>query len=294
MRDPIGRSEPVRISGCGRPARPPCWCGRSPNSARPTRTIVAPSSMATSKSSVMPIDSSGPSGRAARSQPLAELAQRRERRPRRLRALDQPADRHQPADLERVERGEALQAPRAGRRAAKPGLGRVVVDVDLEQDRIAARRSRAAHLAGQAIEPLGEPDRVDRLDRPRRPRAPGGPCSTAAGRPAASARRAPRAPWPRPPGRGSRRTSVSPAATASRNRRGASTVLDTATSVTSSGARPTRAQAAAMRARTSARAAANPAMPGEVSVVISALPPAAAGAGHLRRRKLGISRSSAS
>jgi hypothetical protein len=34
---------------------------RSPNRARPIRTSVAPSSTATSKSSVIPIDSSGPS-----------------------------------------------------------------------------------------------------------------------------------------------------------------------------------------------------------------------------------------
>ena len=52
--------------------------GRGPNRARPTRTMVAPSSTATSKSSVMPIDSSDSSSAAAwlpqRGEPAAGVA----------------------------------------------------------------------------------------------------------------------------------------------------------------------------------------------------------------------------
>ena len=44
---------------------------RSPNSARPTRTIVAPSSIAISKSSLIPIDSSGPISGHRERQPSA-------------------------------------------------------------------------------------------------------------------------------------------------------------------------------------------------------------------------------
>ena len=99
--------------------------GRSPNSARPTRTIVAPSSTATSKSSVMPIDSSAPRPRApARSRsPTARAGD--EGRPGRLRVGDQPADRHQAVGPEpRQVQEPPDRRPRAPRDRSRPSPGR--------------------------------------------------------------------------------------------------------------------------------------------------------------------------
>ena len=61
---PQGRTGALRgaeLSGCGRPGRRRAGAAARRRSPAPTRTIVAPSSIATSKSSVMPIESSGPS-----------------------------------------------------------------------------------------------------------------------------------------------------------------------------------------------------------------------------------------
>ena len=177
------------------------WWARSPNSARPTRTIVAPSSTASSKSSVIPIESAGPSPGQPTADSLRELAQAAERPSRLGRVARQPPDRHQTADREVRQREELVEGrlELVGREA---GLGRIEIDVDLEQDRIARVRAGPRARAGRAAA-RGRPSRPS--GSIRRPRAPGAPCSTGADRPAASARRAPRAPWRRPPGPGSRR-----------------------------------------------------------------------------------------
>ena len=86
--------------------------------------------------------------------------------------------------------------------------------------------------------------------------------------------------------------SVRPAATAAR-RRSASTVLDTATSVTAAGSRPARAHASS-DARSGPGRARRPGPRQRRGRGRSSVRRPAAGAGHLRRRKLGISRSSAS
>ncbi len=72
----------------------------------------------------------------------------------------QPADGHQALDGEGIQREHGRDRRRdVGRREA--GLGRVEVDVDLEQDRIARARP---DLAGQPVQPLGEVNGVDGLD----------------------------------------------------------------------------------------------------------------------------------
>ena len=196
-------------------------------------------------------------------------------------------DRHQPAHLE-MRQLEKLRHRRIDRVGREAGLRRIAVDVDLDQDRIATAGSR---LGDEAVEPPGElrPNRPTRSRR--RPPAPGAPCSTGAARRGASGRPAPAgtlatASWTRFSPSRSR-----PAATASRSASGG-TVFETATRVTPAGSRPARAQAAAIRARTSARAARYVSIRDPDSVI--GRPPALAGAGHFRRRKLGISRSSAS
>ncbi len=87
----------------------------------------------------------------------------REGRPGRLGVGNETADGHETADLERVEPGRPLdRIVQLGRREA--GLRRVVVDVDLEQDRVARGRAGASDIAGEAVQPLGQPDGVDGLD----------------------------------------------------------------------------------------------------------------------------------
>ena len=264
----LARNKPTVRVYQGRPCRPVARapsrgrrrvrrrpCGRSPNSARPTRTIVAPSSTATSKSSVMPIDSSGPSGAASSRAAARDSSRRaRERRPRILR-LGRPAGRPSsgPGRRGRSRPTSAATAVAERRPGAKPGLGRIAVDVDLEQDRDAVARP---DLAGEPVQPLGELDRIDRLDRRRTSRAPGGPCSTGAARRGASVA---------PGTAGALASRLLDAVLAERRQarprrppgsRSAGTVLETATSVTAAGSRPTRAHAAAIRSRTRSRAAA--------------------------------------
>ena len=138
----------------------------------------------------------------------------------------------------------------AGRREA--GLGRVVGDVDLEQDR---QRPPRPTLAGEAVEALGEREAVDGLDRGEQRRRHGRPCWTGAGPtrchvPPDVAGILSAASWTR-----FSPSTSSPASIADWTR-GAATVFETATSVTSAGSRPARAAAVAMRSRTAARAAA--------------------------------------
>ena len=102
--------------GCG-------WsCERSPKIARPTRMSVAPSSTATSKSSVMPIERPAPSSGHSRRRRARQLGQPPERRPRVLRSIDQPPDGHQTSKLEPGQPRQRRQAPRPSSSARKPSL----------------------------------------------------------------------------------------------------------------------------------------------------------------------------
>ena len=100
------------------PSASPSGDGRSPKSARPTRTSVLPSSMATSKSSLMPIESPAPSARIAPPAARSESARRRANVGRAASGspISQP-DGHEAADLEvrqAEDRGEvALEVGRA-------------------------------------------------------------------------------------------------------------------------------------------------------------------------------------
>ena len=94
--------------------------GRAPNSAVPTRTIVAPSAMAISKSSLMPIDSvSIVAVRAAQCVEQGLHATEGVASPRGVR--QRGGDRHQPAQrearLRRRSHRPARRRPRAGSRA---------------------------------------------------------------------------------------------------------------------------------------------------------------------------------
>ena len=101
-----------------RDAAPLSRAARRPNSAVPTRTIVAPSAIAASRSSDMPIDSvstSSPSLRAA----VEQLAHPRELRPLQRRVVAGRRDRHQPAQPQpRQAANQAGQRERLRRRAA--------------------------------------------------------------------------------------------------------------------------------------------------------------------------------
>ena len=84
--------------------------GRSPKTARPTRTMVAPSSIATSKSSVMPIESSLSASPDCRRKAIAQLAQPREVRTRGLGASAWRRNRHQAVDFDLVARAASRSA----------------------------------------------------------------------------------------------------------------------------------------------------------------------------------------
>ena len=216
--------------------------GRSPNSARPTRTRSPPPPPRPGSRRSCPSTAAAPSAGTSAAQPGGELAQRPERGPRRLRLDGQPADRHEAVETERAERGQLRQRRRQAV-GLEPGLAGVAVDVDLEEDReppLAGDRPsarQAAELADDPIEPSGELDRVDRLDavddleRAARLVVLERPDEVPLPRPDG------RRPSPRPPGPGSRRTGSWPAATAARTR-SAGTVLETATSRTLAGSRP--------------------------------------------------------
>jgi hypothetical protein len=102
----------------------------------------------------------GADGRAAATEALGRRAERDERRPGILRAIDQPANRHQAAELQVLQLRHAVNDTDevVGRDA---GLRRVGVDVDLEQD---GNAPPGQHLAGQAIQPLREGERIHGLD----------------------------------------------------------------------------------------------------------------------------------
>ena len=151
-----------------------------PKMARPTRTIVAPSSTATSKSFVMPIDSSvqvvrhrcaspagAPAARAARGTPSGRPRAARERR-----------HRHQPADLDAghvAARPAARPRPPSG---SNPCLLSSRRDVHLQQHRLHDARPRARggrstceQLAASRPSGSGTPARRRRCDLVRLQRA---------------------------------------------------------------------------------------------------------------------------
>jgi len=106
-----------------------------------------------------------PEFRVARAQPAGELPEPGERRSGVLWPIDQPADSHQPADVELLEREDLPQLLLdGGRREAR--LRGVVVDVDLEKDRDARR---GADLRREPVDPPRELHRIDRLATDVRP-----------------------------------------------------------------------------------------------------------------------------
>ena len=116
--------------------------------------------MATSKSSLIPIDSSGPSSGQRDAAAIGELAQAGEGAPGLTGLGREAADRHQPAKLE-VRQCRELGHRRVDRAGLEARLGRIEVDVDLDQDRVASPGSRPGD---ESVQPCGELDRVHRLD----------------------------------------------------------------------------------------------------------------------------------
>ncbi len=119
---------------------------RGPKIAVPTRTSVAPSSIAASKSPLIPIDSSRRRRRFDLT--VAQCAERPEALAHRRRVVGR-GDRHQPLDSQprvRTQRGEELRQIR--RREAV--LGSLVVEVDLHEhpDRHAATGTRGVERGG--------------------------------------------------------------------------------------------------------------------------------------------------
>ena len=151
---------------------------RSPNSAGPTRTIVAPSSTATGVVVAHPHRQLRTQGGAAGPQPLGDVAQA--------------------ANVPRASSGSAtsrpiVMRPRTSRRSAgrqgvqrrrqlphlEAGLGRIVVHVDLQQD---GQARPGPDLRGQAVQAQAKVHRVDRLDDVEQLDRRGAPCSTGAAR----------------------------------------------------------------------------------------------------------------
>ena len=173
-----------------------------PKSARPTRTIVAPSSTATSKSSVMPIDSSRELERA----PPARGARRTTGAGRR-RAGGTVIS---PSTARPEPRQRRRRAARR-RRGAQPPFCGSLAEVHLDE------HPGAGRAAGDLRAELGAVDRLPAARPTARARAPC--CAGAARGSASAARRGPvtAAPWPAAPGRGSRRGRSTPAATTARD-----------------------------------------------------------------------------
>ena len=160
-------------------AEPPTFMPRprGPKRAVPTRTSVAPSSTATAKSWLMPIESSG-SGRPKRS-----ASRSRTRAARRKCGRDFSGSASKGGTAIRPRHVEMRAAEDGARQALPPRpavdarLGLLAAHVDLEQD-----RQGSADSAGGA--PRGEPQVFPGLAFPRLRTivAPSSPCSTAKGR----------------------------------------------------------------------------------------------------------------
>ena len=216
----------------GRSSRPPRWRPRSRRSCPSTAPDRAPASVTGSRSASSRRPREGAAGpRPGRSSSRPTVISPR---------------------TSRCGSASELGQRRVDGVGREAGLGRVEVDVDLEQDRVAPPGPRPRRRAGRAARPRStestDCDRVEDLERPARlvrlERADELP---------ARARR-PRAPWPRPPGPGSRRGGrARPRPRRAAPRRGPSSRPRRASPTP--GSRPARAQAAAIRARTRARAA---------------------------------------
>ena len=123
---------------------------RSPKIARPTRTIVAPSSIATSKSSLMPIDSSR--------RPAASRRARSRRKYGRAPPAGPAAG--SSSGLRPTRCGSRRRASSAGSAVGRDAaLARLAADVHLD-----STRARAAACRGMARQRLAERDAVDRVD----------------------------------------------------------------------------------------------------------------------------------
>ncbi len=87
----------------------------------------------------------------------------RERGTRCLGIRDQAADRHQTPHVKGIEACHRVERPLELARC-EPRLRRIVVDVDLHEHGVAAGAPGTSHVPCQAIEALGQADRIDRLD----------------------------------------------------------------------------------------------------------------------------------
>ena len=183
--------EEVRADGAGRSAGGPVSGGprRRTAPARPGRSSRPPRSRSGSR----------------RSSP--STARARGRAPPRGAAPDSSAQRDEGrpgvlGPLARAARRSSARAARAARAAARPRRARRASSSGSKPAlagspstltwRRTGTRPPGRTSAGEAVEPLGELDRIDRLDHGERSRAPASPCSTGAGRPDATSRPAPR------------------------------------------------------------------------------------------------------
>ena len=138
----------------------------------------------------MPIDSSARARPCARAAARDSVAQRDEGRPRVLGSIDQPADGHQPVDLEVGQR----QEPRAGRARARLGSKPALAG---SSSTLTWRRTGSG-ASGRISPRSGRAARRGRASRPTRSTSnsstPGAPCSTGADRRGATRRRGTAAP----------------------------------------------------------------------------------------------------
>ena len=173
--------------------------GRPGRSSRPPRP--RPRSRRSSPSTAPAPSAGPPRAPRSRSDRLAQARRRSGARPP-ARSTSRPTV-IRPRTSSRVEAGETRRARRRAPSGSKPALAGSPSTLTWSRTGHAAARP---DLGGEAVQPLGQLDRVDRLDRPRTSRARAcalfdwsGPtrCHVAPGDRAR--------PWPRPPGRGSRR-----------------------------------------------------------------------------------------
>ena len=145
---------------------------RAPKIAVPMRTWVAPHAIATSKSPLMPIDSTGSGAPSASRSAIAQRAQRLEARGRGSSSGGGIVIRPSSADVRRSPAIARASSSAVVERDA--ALGRLAGDVDREQDRLQRRR---------ALAELGrELDASRPRGRARPGRRPAWPCCAAAGR----------------------------------------------------------------------------------------------------------------
>ncbi len=169
----------------------------------PTRTIVAPSAIAASRSALMPMDSVS-SARPSRFSASSSSRRRRCGSRCAVEAVGRLGNRHQAAQSQAGQRGD-LPRHRAHGRRRQPALARLAVDVHLQAD--VQRRPRPPAAGRTAAAPPSADRRCGSSRSAPRPHAS---CCSAAGRSGAircPGRRA-RPSWPAPPARSSRRSSA--------------------------------------------------------------------------------------